>query len=258
MEKARELHGTVAAGRDFLAEIFPELAESEDERIRKELMDIIEKSYIYGGFTLNSKKDLDRYLAWLEKQKGKMTAEEFQLKLKEAKENKYIRAQLLWELMHSGIITEVDYQYLTDDKRKPWTVEEYRIAYQEGFEMSEQLKQKESLHIQETCKEKSDSFTDEDERIRRTLAEYFGPQVQLDFVRGVRIQKIRDWLEKQKDASKAIEAVDRIDKYIDEHLANAHDMKDSNPDKKYYRGWDDALGKMAGILQDVYSEKENK
>ena len=61
------------------------------------------------------------------------------------------------------------------------------------------------------------------------------------------------YLEKQKDASKAIEAVDRIDKYIDEHLANAHDMKDSNPDKKYYRGWDDALGKMAGILQDVYS-----
>jgi len=64
--------------------------------------------------------------------------------------------------------------------------------------------------------------------------------------------------EKQKDASKAIEAVERIDKYIDAHLANAHDMQDSNPDKKYYRGWDDALGKMAGILQDVYSEKENK
>ena len=65
-------------------------------------------------------------------------------------------------------------------------------------------------------------------------------------------------LEKQKDVSKAIEAVDRIDKYIDEHLANAHDMKDSNPDKKYYRGWDDALGKMAGILQDVYSDEKQK
>ena len=65
-------------------------------------------------------------------------------------------------------------------------------------------------------------------------------------------------VEKQKDASKAIEAADRIDKYIDMHVANAHDMKDSNPDKKYYRGWDDALGKMAGILQDVYSEKKQK
>ncbi len=39
----------------------------------------------------------------------------------------------------------------------------------------------------------------EDERIRRTLVEYFGPKAQLDFVRGVPIQKIRDWLEKQKD-----------------------------------------------------------
>lgn len=66
------------------------------------------------------------------------------------------------------------------------------------------------------------------------------------------------WLEKQKETSKAIEAVDRIDKYIDEHLANAHDMKNSNPDKKYYRGWDDALGKMAGILQDVYSGEKQK
>ena len=65
-------------------------------------------------------------------------------------------------------------------------------------------------------------------------------------------------LEKQKEASKAIEAVKRIDKYIDEHLANAHDMKDSNPDKKYYRGWDDALGEMARILQDVYSGEKQK
>ena len=61
-----------------------------------------------------------------------------------------------------------------------------------------------------------------------------------------------------KDASYAIEAVEKIDKYIDEHLANAHDMKDSNPDKKYYRGWDDALGEMSGILQDVYSNEKRK
>ena len=45
----------------------PELAKSEDERIRKELIDILEKSYEFGGFTLNNKKDLDRYIAYLEK-----------------------------------------------------------------------------------------------------------------------------------------------------------------------------------------------
>lgn len=39
----------------------------------------------------------------------------------------------------------------------------------------------------------------EDERIRRTLVEYFGPKVQIDFVRGIPIQKIRNWLGKQKE-----------------------------------------------------------
>lgn len=44
----------------------------------------------------------------------------------------------------------------------------------------------------------------EDERIRRTLAKYFGPEAQLDFVRGIPIQKIRDWLEKQKEQKPSI------------------------------------------------------
>lgn len=43
----------------------------------------------------------------------------------------------------------------------------------------------------------------EDERIRRTLVEYFSPKVQLDLVRGVPIQKIRDWLENQKEQKPA-------------------------------------------------------
>ena len=96
----------------------------------------------------------------------------------------------------------------------------------------------------------------EDERIRKHLIEV----VELYWGTTNEPGKAEDlaWLEKQKEASKATEAVERIDKYIDEHLANAHDMKDSNPDKKYYRGWDDALGKMSGILQDVYSGEKKK
>ena len=120
-------------------------------------------------------------------------------------------------------------------------------------------KQKESLHIPETCKENADSFTD-DEKIRKELIEYHKRQFEnnRDQEVGLFHKDAIAYLEKQKDASKAIEAVDRIDKYIDEHLANAHDMKDSNPDKKYYRGWDDALGEMARILQDVYSGEKQK
>lgn len=120
------------------------------------------------------------------------------------------------------------------------------------------------------------------ERTRKEIVEYFkqysgGDNVSIKFLKWI------EWLENhnpsfkqisdgikwdsglrtgielgKKEASKAIEAVEKIDKYIDEHLANAHDMKDSNPDKKYYCGWDDALGKIAGILQDVYSKEEHK
>ena len=49
--------------------LIPELCENEDERIRKELIAILKKSYNVGSFTLNNKKDLDGYLAYLEKQK---------------------------------------------------------------------------------------------------------------------------------------------------------------------------------------------
>lgn len=47
-------------------------------------------------------------------------------------------------------------------------------------------------------------------------------------------------------------AIDMIDKYIDEHTANAHEMKDSHPKKMYYRGVDDTLSAISGILQKIY------
>lgn len=97
----------------------------------------------------------------------------------------------------------------------------------------------------------------EDEKIRKEIIEYFEHYSGGDNV-SIKFPKWIAYLKRQKEASKAIEAVEKIDKYIDEHLANAHDMKDFNPDKKYYRGWDDALGKMAGILQDVYSGEKQK
>ena len=102
-------------------------------------------------------------------------------KLKES-EDERIRKEIIGYLTHRSEVTG----FIDEDKDcKRW------IAYLE--------KQKESLHISETCKENADSFTDEDERTRRTLVEYFGLGVQLDFVRGVPIQKIRAWLEKQKE-----------------------------------------------------------
>ena len=101
----------------------------------------------------------------------------------------------------------------------------------------------------------------EDERIREATIKLLNRTIALPAITeidGIRVEQMIAWLEKQKDADKAILAVNKIDKYIDLLTANAHDMKDSNPDKRYYCGWDDALGKIAGILQDVYSEKQKE
>ena len=96
----------------------------------------------------------------------------------------------------------------------------------------------------------------EDERIRKELVSLVKEGGCITSKKDIELALA--YLEKQKDASKAIEAVERIDKYIDAHTANAHDMDDSNTDKKYYQGWDDALGEMARILQDVYSNEKQK
>ena len=72
--------------------LVPELRESEDERIRKHIVKFIDEQYPTHG---NLKEEKDKMLAYLEKQKGKMTAEEFenselfQLKLKTKYANGY-------------------------------------------------------------------------------------------------------------------------------------------------------------------------
>lgn len=140
---------------------------------------------------------------------------------------------------------------------------DYEKAYIEALERAKGLRDSyfQTMNAKRVVEEIFPELCEsEDERIRKELIAI----LKASYNSGITLNNKKDldgylaYLEKQKDASKAIEAVDRIDKYIDEHVANAHDMKDSNPDKKYYRGWDDALGKMAGILQDVYSEAEQK
>lgn len=62
-------------------------------------------------------------------------------------------------------------------------------------------KQKESLHISETCKENADSFTDEDEKIREFLYEFINICAWSEKQYPPR-KKCLTYLEKQKDASK--------------------------------------------------------
>lgn len=103
----------------------------------------------------------------------------------------------------------------------------------------------------------------EDERIRKEIASIVKQYARIcekegDPCEASLINDCLAYLEKQKDSDKAMSAIERIDKYIDTHTANAHDMDDSNPDKKYYSGVDGTLSDIAGILIDVYSEEKQK
>jgi len=53
-------------------EMFPELKESDDERIRKELIDIVKCAYKRGVIILGE-KEKEKYIAWLEKQEQNPT-----------------------------------------------------------------------------------------------------------------------------------------------------------------------------------------
>lgn len=59
LERAKKLHSEPTGGTERIVceQIFPELAESEDERIRKEILDYL----VSRGFS-------NEWIAWLEKQ----------------------------------------------------------------------------------------------------------------------------------------------------------------------------------------------
>lgn len=100
----------------------------------------------------------------------------------------------------------------------------------------------------------------EDEKTRKDLLNFLQSPFINENITDWKVAPWIAWIEKQKESDKAQLAVELIDKYIDENTANAHEMSDSFPDKKYYSGVDDTLSNIAGILIKVYTEgqKEKK
>ena len=104
-------------------------------------------------------------------------------------------------------------------------------------------KQKESLHIQETCKENADSFTDEDERVRAVI---------LKLVLGMRDEifttadklvtkpKVLDWLKKQKKQPKE-ELVYRLNGLMQDYIKEGKDDEEKEHRLKCYQLFWDAL-----------------
>lgn len=112
--------------------IVEELEESEDERTRKELIDILKKSYEFGGFTLNNKKDLDRYLAYLEKQKYNRMKPIY-----DARESFESALEKAWNDYHNGY-ENVD--KLEDDYVENAFAKGFREGYLFGIEKQKEQK----------------------------------------------------------------------------------------------------------------------
>lgn len=71
LERAKVINpGT--ADYEVAVKIFPELKESEDEKIRKEIRDFICWAIDIGSITKEQKKQSNSWIAWLEKQEGRI------------------------------------------------------------------------------------------------------------------------------------------------------------------------------------------
>ena len=73
----------------------------------------------------------------------------------------------------------------------------YNVGYYNG--VIDREKQKEYVHIPETCKEKSDSLTDMDERIRKELEAFFADDLRGYVWHDIDVADILAWLEKKKE-----------------------------------------------------------
>lgn len=70
IERAKTLYNSVFVNNDVLEQIFPELKESEDEKIRKELIAFLKENHETGRAEETwSLSGIERWIAWLEKQK---------------------------------------------------------------------------------------------------------------------------------------------------------------------------------------------
>ena len=170
LERVRRLHDRmlVLSSTDALVAsaelefIFPELKESEDERIRKSLVQTLQLAKCNDGKLVISNTLADKYLAWLEKQKECLADNS----KTSTDEDEMIRKELIGALMWQRDCLDAKGPHDNELILPGFTMKVGDIL--EWLE-----KQKESLHISETCKESADSFTD-DERIRKKLIEIIG------------------------------------------------------------------------------------
>ena len=149
--------------KEALETLIPELAESDDERIIRAIIDAL-YSHTNSINLLSSRGyQMEDIEAWLENQKECLTDNS----KTSTDEDEMIRKELIGALMWQRDCLDAKGPHDNELILPGFTMKVGDIL--EWLE-----KQKESLHISETCKESADSFTDDDERIRKKLIEIIG------------------------------------------------------------------------------------
>lgn len=171
----------------ILEEIFPELAESEDEKIRKELISFfsdLPDTDTFRGIPPS------KVIAWLEKQK----------------EYESTDFEYVWDRTDCGELTAALDKYSEEaiiNMCHAWYDKGIELERKSWLEKQGQVKESTiSQHEIETCKDNVNSLTFEDEKVRKTLIDFFGRGAKYGGqTNGVYDKDIIAWLEKQGKTS---------------------------------------------------------
>ena len=118
IKKANKMHNeNCEICKACLEELVPELAESEDERIKKRLIHLVNKSYEQGGYALH-KDEVEEMIAWLEKQSKASKVEQAMREVEE-------KAEAFTEA-HKGETSEEILAQMRGEQ-KPWSEKDEKI-----------------------------------------------------------------------------------------------------------------------------------
>ena len=203
LEKARQLctYPTTKPFLSDLQDLFPELTESEDEKILVIIKHCIESRYLHTSTIQGI--SLKQCFAWLERQGEHAN---FRNKIQVGDKVTRNEAGVLVNLSQLNRVAKKDEK---QDDKIDFANKEYWRGYREGkklildkyAEIEKQGQVKESTisqHENRICEENGNSLTSEDEKIRKALIgelnTYFDKDTKID---GFSIERIIAWLEKQ-------------------------------------------------------------
>lgn len=156
-------------------EYFPELAKSEDEKIRKELIVLLNDLWEERQGLMRDREDYEKYLAWLEKQK----------------EYESTDFDYVWEITDCGDLTAALDKYSEDAIKKMC-----HAWYDKGIELERKswLRKQKSTDVLDA---EEREFADDVDSYRKDMDEFY----QKGYDAGREAER-QDWLEKQKPVDK--------------------------------------------------------